>query len=171
MTVVGEDDQERIFILCSWIKHCTTDEAVDQFFKHQQFWTPAIFGIDSSGTQILFAQQLMKEARTRQIQVPLRPMSLHADKIFQIEHTLQPIAAAGRLFRPPLNLCKELHGEWSNFPSDERMDGLDSLACAVRLLPSASTPLLKLQSEDQYRRHLQRSGYSEDDIRAKLALR
>lgn len=171
IVVVGEDDRERIFILDVFIQHCATNYYVEQIFKMYAMWHPVIFGIDSTGTQIVFAQQLRKEAQSRGVPLPLRPIALHSDKVFQIEHTIQPIASGGRLFRPPEASCKELKEEWVNFPSSDYRDGMDATACAIRLLPSGSMQSLHDLTQEQYRRYLERSGYTSEEIQHKLALR
>lgn len=171
IAVVGEDDQERVFILSCWIAHATTSYLIEQFFKTYQMWRPVVFGMDATGMQKLFAEQLMKEANIRNMPVPLKPMSLAAEKIFSIETTLQPIASAGRLFRPAEGYVKELREEWLNFPGDTYRDGLDALSCAIRLLPSCSMNSIRAQTQDQYRRYLERCGYTEDEIKAKIAVR
>lgn len=171
IATVGEDDHERVFILSCWAAHCTTAYLIEQIFKVYQAWHPAVFGIDASGGQILFAQQIQKEAKVRQIPLPLRPLPETAEKVFKIEQTLQPIASAGRLFRPAEGYVKELKEEWLNFPGDVYRDALDALSCAIRLLPSCSVPGLRDLTRDQYRRYLERSGYSQEEIQRKMEMR
>ena len=151
--------------------HAPTQSAIDQVFRTYQLWHPAVFGVDATGGQILFFQQLVKEAHARQVAVPFRPVALQGEKVFQIETALQPLASSGRLFRPPESQCKELREEWVNFPGAEYRDGLDALANAIRLLPSCNIPSLRELTKDQYKRFLERSGYSQDEIARKMLMR
>ena len=171
------DSLERIFILLAWAAYCGTDRLVDVIFQTNTRYHPNVFGIDSTGPQSAFTDMVMRERRRREadqgipIHFPLRPVNLRDEKNFAIETTLQPIAAAGRLFRPPEAEVKNLKDEWQGFPSYMYKDCLDALACAVRLLPKRPMDESTAVSREQYRLYLHRIGTSEKDIQRKLAER
>lgn len=171
ITVLGQDDAERVFILLSWAAHASVEYALDKMFKTQQDHKPTVFGMDASATQILFANDIRKESSLRGIPIPLKTVALKADKTFNIETTIQPVASQGRLFRPPEGECKILLSEFQSFPSGVYRDALDSLACCLRLLPGKASALSAQVSRDGYRRYLEKTGMSEDQIRRRLAAR
>lgn len=171
ITVLGQDGEERIFILLSWAAHASVEYALDKIFQVQEKYKPVVFGMDASATQILFANDIRKESNIRGVPIPLKPVPLKADKTFNIETTIQPVASQGRLFRPPEGECKILMGEWQAFPGGVYRDALDSLACCLRLLPGKASALSKQISREGYRRYLERTGMSEDQIRRRLAMR
>ena len=175
IAVIGMDSLERVYILLSWAAYCGTDALIDKIFKTNQRYRPTIFGIDSTGPQAAFTDTLQRERRRREqdagmpIHFPLRAVTLRDEKTFAIETTLQPIAAAGRLFRPPEMEVKELKGEWMSFPGGMYRDSLDALACAIRLLPRRPPDEMAAMSREAYRLYLHRIGVPEPDIARKLA--
>lgn len=171
VTVLGQDDASRIFILLSWAAHCSFDYACDKVLKIQEEYRPVVFGIDASATQMQFKHDIQKEADIRGISITLKPVALRADKTFNIETTIQPVASQGRLFRPPEGECKILMSEMQSFPSGVYRDALDSLACCLRLLPGKASALSAQMSREGYRRYLEKTGTSSDQIARRLAAR
>jgi predicted phage terminase large subunit-like protein len=168
IVAIGQDDFERVFILDSWADRVPPDKLIDRIFDTNARWRPAVFGIDASGPQVIFSQTVQREARERGIKIALRPTALRADKTFSIETTLQPLAAAGRLFRPPITRIHSLEAEWSNFPDGFYRDQLDALACAVRLLPRTLPEHLRNMGREQLRRYLQSTGMEKSQIELQL---
>jgi predicted phage terminase large subunit-like protein len=167
--VIGQDDIERVFILDTFIKRIAPDQLINRIFETNEKWKPAVYGIDSSGPQLEFAQMVQKEARERGIKISLRLVSLHQEKTFAIETALQPLASAGRLFRPNENDCRALKDEWTSFPDGMYRDGLDALACAVRLLPTVMPEHLRQMNEAQLRAYLTRTGMPKDQIEERVS--
>jgi len=171
ITVVGEDDLERVVILEAWAKRIAPDQLIDRTFEMQERWRPAVFGIDASGPQLVFYQMLLKEARERGIKWSPRPIAMKMEKTDSIEKAIQPVAAAGRLIRPPEKECYPLADEWRNFPDGIYRDNLDTLAWCIRLLPSVLPAHLRMMSENQLRHYLERTGLPQDMIENQLAQR
>lgn len=168
IVAIGQDDFERVFILDSWADRIAPDQLINRIFDTNARWKPAVFGIDASGPQVIFSQTLQREARERGIRIALRPVALHADKTFSIETTLQPIAAQGRLFRPPIARVHSLESEWNQFPDGFYRDQLDSLACCIRLLPRTLPEHLRMLGREQLRRYLEQIGTPKDQIELQL---
>ena len=169
IVTVGMDHLERIFILHSWAAFCGPDVMIDNVFKVNAKYAPLVFGMDATATQNLFADQLRKEAKVRQVHLPLRPLVLRGDKRTFIETVIQPIAAAGRLFRPQEQFVNELKSEWLNFPTGNYRDALDALAHAIDLLPSRPLEETEALLQEQRRRYLIRTGTPEAEIRRRMA--
>jgi hypothetical protein len=171
------DGYERIFILRAWAAHCATNTLVDEIFKMNERWQPVIFGIDATGPQSPFVDMLRREKERREaesgkiIHFPLRPVTLHSDKQFSIETTIQPVAAAGRLFRPLEMYVPEFKAEFQNFPGGQYRDSLDALACCIRLLPRKAPDVLAHQSREAHRMYLKRIGLTDREIDRALAER
>lgn len=167
---IGQDNLERIFILEIWAGRIAPDKLIDKFFATQEKWRPAAFGLDATGPQKMFAQIIHKEIQQRAVKMNFRPSDLKNDKGFAIETTLQPVAASGRLFRPPENDVRGLKDEWQAFPDGMYRDTLDALACAIRLLPSILPDHMKRMGRDQLRNYLARTGLSREEIERRLSL-
>lgn len=169
IVVIGQDDLERVFILEAWAQRVAPDRLIDRILDTQQKWNPAVFGIDSSGPQLMFSQLVQKEAHERGIRIPLRPMALKSDKTFSIETSIQPVAASGRLIRPIESECRALKEEMTSFPDGMFRDTLDALACAIRLLPSIMPEHMKKMTEGQLIDYLKRTGMPPDQIATRVA--
>src|SRR5262249_2437113 len=140
-------------------------------FDTQVRWQPQVFGIDSSGPQLIFYQHLLKEARERGIKWTPRGVPQQWNKADLIEKTLQPIAAGGRLFRPIEKECYALADEWRNFPDYTYRDALDALAGAIRLLPAVLPSHLRTMGEQQLRSYLLKTGMTDEMIKDRMAQR
>ena len=169
IVVIGQDDLERVFILEAFIQRIPPDKLIDRIFDTQQKWNPAVFGIDSSGPQLEFAQMVQKEARERGIRIPLRLVAQRQEKTFSIETTIQPLSSAGRLFRPHDNECRTLKDETTSFPDGMYRDGLDALANAIKLLPSILPAHLRQMNRNQLENYLTRTGMPKDQIAERLS--
>ena len=169
ITVIGQDDLERVFILSSWAKRVAPDALMELMFETNTRWRPAVFGIDVTGPQGNYYFMVQKEMRERGLKVPFRESKAKLDKAFSIETTIQPLAAAGRLLRPLEAECRPLMEEWKAFPDGMYRDCLDSLACAIRLLPSVLPEHLRQMSERQLHDYLKRTGMAEDMIQTRIA--
>jgi hypothetical protein len=169
--VLGEDDLERMVILDSFARRIPPDLYINKIFEVNERWRPAVFGVDATGPQLAFYQILLKEARERAVKWNPRPIALRIDKIDTIEKTIQPIAAAGRLLRPPERDCNALAEEWRQFPTGQYLDAMDCLAQCVRLMPTVLPAHMKLMGEKQLRDHLARMGFRPEQIAERIAQR
>lgn len=171
IAVVGQDDLERIFILESFAKRIAPDQLTDRIFETQERWRPAVFGVDGTGPQLMYYQALLREGRERAVKWTPRRIDIKMDKTDAIEKTLQPVAASGRLIRPPEKECYALADEWRNFPDGTYRDALDALAWAIRLLPAVLPAHLKAMGENQLRNFLTRTGLPPDMIEQRMQQR
>lgn len=165
---IGQDDMERIFILEAWIERVPTSVLEQRIFATQNKWKPAKFGFDKSATQVLFFDTLKRKALQEGVRINWFPIALHSDKLFNIETTIQPLAAAGRLFHGPERECRQLREEWFRHPDQHMNDGMDALANAIHLLPGALPEHMRMMNQAQLRGYLERIGMSREQIAAKL---
>lgn len=170
ITALGCDDKERMIILESFIKRVPPDQLVDKIFEFQQRWKPAVFGIDASGPQLMWYQNLVgKEARERNVKWSPKGVNFKIDKIDTIEKAIQPIASSGRLLRPPERECYPLMEEFRQFPTGQYMDGMDSLAHAILLMPTVLPTHMRMYNDTQLRAFLMRMGFNKDQIEERIA--
>lgn len=169
IVVLGQDDLERVFILEVFIQRIPPDKLIERIFDTQQKWNCAVFGIDSSAGQLEFAQMVQHTARERGLKVPLRLVAQRQEKTFSIETTIQPLASAGRLFRPHDNECRALKDEMQSFPDGMYRDGLDALANAIKLLPAILPAHLRAMNRNQLQNYLTRTGMPKDQIAERLS--
>jgi predicted phage terminase large subunit-like protein len=167
--VLGQDDLERVFILDVFIRRIPPDQLIDHIFATHQRWSPAVFGIDSSGPQLEFAQIVQREARERGFRVPLRFVAQRENKTFSIETSLQPLSSAGRLMFMQTGDWRALKDEFTSFPDGMYRDGLDALANAIKLLPTVLPAHLRAMSRSQLETYLTRTGMPRDQIIERLA--
>lgn len=170
IVVVGQDAIDRIFILRVWAQRSPTTSVVNEVFATHKMYRPAVFGFDATAHGgILFGEILRKEARERGVTVPFREVKFRTEKTFSIETTLQPVGAAGRLFRPEEAQCRVLKEEMTGFPDTSvPRDALDALAHAIRLLPSMLPEHLRIMGREQLRRYLERSGMAPDEVELRM---
>jgi hypothetical protein len=172
IVVIGGDDLGRVFILQTYAGKDTPNYLMERIFAVDDLWRCQVFGIDATATQLMYAQMINKEARERNLNLRLKPTVLHDDKLFRIDSVLRPLATSGRLFRIAGDAGNtELKEEWTAFPSGQYKDILDSLACAVRLLPTALPAVMREMDRRQLVRYLERSGASQEQIAFRLAQR
>jgi len=170
IVAIGADPEERVFIRRAWAAHCPTSTLIENIFKFNYEYRPSVFGIDATGGgQSAFADTIIIEARNRGESIPLRKVKLTANKLFTIETVLQPLAASGRLFRPPEPECRELMEEWKNFPAGSYRDCLDALANAIKLLPAKPLEEVKARGREFLRLYLTKIGKSQREIEERLA--
>lgn len=168
VVTIGQDEEERVFILEAIIRRLPVDRLIETIFATQAKWKPVKFGIDATGPQRLFYEMMLREGGMRGIRIHWQPVTLHADKTFSIESTLQPVIAAGRLFRPPEAEVIALKDEFEQFPAGEKRDGLDALSCAVRLLPHRMPEAMRQMSRHQLERYLKNTGMAPEQINERL---
>lgn len=172
IVVIGGDDLGRVFILQAYAGKDTPHHLMERIFAVNDLWRCQIFGIDATATQLMYAQMINKEARERNLNLRLKPTVLHDDKLFRIDSMLRPLATTGRLFRIAGDGGNvELKEEWTGFPSGQYKDILDSLACAVRLLPTALPAVMREMDKRQLVRYMERSGATQEQIAFRLAQR
>jgi len=168
IAVIGQDEFERIFLLSIWADRLPADKLMEKIFWTHEHFQVAIFGVDATATQVIFFDMLQKQASDLGIRIPLRPVDQKMEKTFSIETTLQPIAAGGRLFRPPERECSGLKSEWTTFPNGFYRDQMDAVTNAIKLLPRVLPEHLRALSRDRLRRYLQSTGMSRDQVELQL---
>jgi hypothetical protein len=154
IAVAAQDELEHVFFLKMWIKHCTTDELIEEVFLTQEQWKPKIFGIDATATQTLFADALRREAREKSKKLPLYDHIFTGDKDFRIETHLQPLQAAGKLFTCMQGMDDFQH-EYESFPGGHFKDGLDAAVGCILLFPRRPKPEETRTEMRQYRTYLE----------------
>jgi hypothetical protein len=135
IVVVAPDWLGRIFVLEAWAKRCSTDQLIEKMFAVHDTWKLRVLGGEANGLQELFQEAVMRDARLRGKQLPLRPVHqpTRIEKTWRIRTILQPIIASGRLFvRDDMT---ELKTEIASFPLSPLKDMVDALASAIALVP------------------------------------
>jgi hypothetical protein len=156
IVVLAQDNLEHLFCLKAWARHCTTDQLIDEIFATQEKWNPSSFGIDATGTQNLFADSLLREAREKHKKLPLVKWTFEGDKDYRIETTLQPLQSGGKLFAQKDQ--DDLRAEYEAFPSSNLKDLLDALVGAKLLLPTKPKAEEVRDEMAQYREYLRGQG-------------
>lgn len=135
IVVVAPDWLGRIFVLDAWAGRCSTDQMIERLYRTHEVWNLKALGGEANGLQELFQEAIMRDARLRGKQLPLRPIHqpTRIDKDWRIRATLQPIVANGRLFVRPDQT--ELRTEIVSFPLSPLKDTIDALASAIRMIP------------------------------------
>jgi predicted phage terminase large subunit-like protein len=139
IVVVAPDWLGRIFVLDTWAKRCSTDELIERMYRTHETWKLRVLGGEANAMQELFQEAVMRDARLRGKQLPLRPVHqpTRIDKDWRIRTVLQPVIANGRLFmRPDMT---ELRTEIASFPLSPIKDLIDALASAIKLVPPKPT--------------------------------
>jgi len=151
--VVGQDEIEHYFVFKAWIRHCTTDELINEIFLTDEQWQPRVFSIDATGTQSLFVDSLHREAREKGKRDRFADYIFTGDKDYRIETTLQPLQASGKLF--VLDGLAELQQEYQSFPGSRMKDGLDALAGCIATFPRRPKEEEARREIHQYREYIQ----------------
>lgn len=169
IVVVSQDRWRRIFVRAIWAEATTANALTDKIFEINALWRPHPFGCEANAMQILFAESLLREARMRDIRLPLVPVYQppQQKKAFRIRQALQPVIASGRLFL--LAEHGELEHELTSFPQHPRVDLVDALASAVVLLPKRALPQQDADDQAGLRAYLRQSGVPEDTITERVA--
>lgn len=134
--VIGQDDQQRVFVLYAWAGRVPVPGLVEKMFEVNKLFKPRVFGGEADALQILFQEAVRMIAHDRNEQLPLLPVqhSTKIEKDFRIRTTLQPVIAEGRLILQESQ--HELLAELEGFPAYPTKDLVDMLASAIDLLPN-----------------------------------
>ena len=157
VVVVGQNQQEQYFIFKVWIRHCTTDELIDEIFATDDEWKPRIFAIDATGTQTLFVDALHRECREKGRRDRYADHVFEGDKNMRIETLLQPLQSAGKLFVLTTGMDDFQH-EYEGFPSSNYKDGLDAVAGCIMQFPRRHRPDEVQNEMLGYRHYLRQQG-------------
>jgi len=166
IVVSGMDEMERHFCLKAWAQHCTTDELIEEIFATQEHWRPAVFGIDATGNQGLFADAIRREVREKNRKLPLTDFIFEGDKDWRIETTLQPLQAAGKLFS--LTSLADLEDEYSAFPGGNYKDILDAWCGCIKLCPRKPKLAEARDELRQLREYLRSQRLPESQVQARV---
>jgi predicted phage terminase large subunit-like protein len=135
IVVVAQDQLSRVFVLEAWAKRCPTPELVGEMLRVQKEWRPRAFGVEANAMQSLFVDTVRMIAQERGERLPLQAVyqNTKVDKFFRIRTALQPLLGEGRLILGEDQI--ELKNEIKAFPRGQRVDIVDALASAVKMLP------------------------------------
>jgi len=169
IVVVSQDQWRRVFVRAIWAEATTANALTDKIFELNALWRPHPFGCEANAMQVLFAESVLREARMRDIRLPLVPVYQppQQKKAFRIRQALQPLIASGRLFL--MQDQGELEHELTTFPQHPRVDLVDALASAVVLLPKRSLPQQNADDHEGLRAYLRQSGVPDATIAERLA--
>lgn len=164
IVIVSQDRFRRIFVRACWAEATTANALTDKIFELNAKWRPHPFGCEANAMQILFAESVLREARLRDVNLPLVPVYQppQQKKAYRIRQALQPLVASGRLFLGAGQ--QELEHELVSFPQHPRVDLVDALASAVTLLPKRSLPQQDADDRHGLASYLRQSGIPEERI-------
>lgn len=164
IVIVAQDRFRRVYVRAIWAEATTANALTDKIFELNRLWRPSPFGCEANAMQILFAESVLREARLRDVRLPLVPVYQPPTqkKAYRIRQALQPLVASGRLFLGEGQ--QELEHELTAFPQHPRVDLVDALASAVTLLPKRALPQQEADDRHGLTAYLRQSGMPEDVI-------
>ena len=127
----GKDNNDIIYILDADIQRRHPDLIVTDVLDKYQKYVYKVFGVETVQFQEYFKDTLKRKAEEKNIQLPIRSIKTHSDKILRIQ-SLQPDIKNGRI-RFKKNQHKLIE-QLVNFPSADHDDGPDALEMLVDLL-------------------------------------
>lgn len=161
IVVVSSDAAERKFVRYSWAERCSTDKLFDKIYEVNSMFDLNEFGIEGNAQQGLFCDSVIKDAREKNIIIPLRvivhPTTMNKD--FRIRTFLQPIVQQGRFF-----VCEEGQEDFMeevlSFPMSSIKDLIDACASAVSMIPKQQTSNSRSSEAEAHLKYLRESGAS-----------
>jgi hypothetical protein len=164
IVIVSQDRFRRVFVRAIWAEATTANALTEKIFELNKLWRPHPFGCEANAMQILFAESVLREARLRDVRLPLVPVYQppQQKKAYRIRQALQPLVASGRLFLGPEH--GELEHELTAFPQHPRVDLVDALASAVTLLPKRALPQQEADDRAGLAGYLRQAGVPEEHI-------
>lgn len=164
IVIVSQDRFRRVFVRACWAEATTANALTEKIFELNKLWRPHPFGCEANAMQILFAESVLREARLRDVRLPLVPVYQppQQKKAYRIRQALQPLVASGRLFLGEGQ--QELEHELTAFPQHPRVDLVDALASAVTLLPKRSLPQQEADDRHGLATYLRQAGVPEERI-------
>ncbi len=168
IVIVAQDRWRRVFVRASWAEATNANALIEKIFEFNAAWRPHPFGCEANAMQILFAEAVQREARMRDVRLPLLPVYQppQQKKAFRIRQALQPLIAAGRLILRQEDA--ELEHELTSFPQHPRVDLVDALASAVTLLPKRALPQQEADDRDGLAAYLRATGVPEAQIEMRI---
>ena len=168
IVVVSQDEQQRVYVRYSWARQCHTDELTDKLFEVNATFLPRTVGVEANAMQILYGESLQREARHRNVKLPLVAVYQppQQKKEWRIRAALQTRIAEGRLFLRPED--DELRQQLLRFPQGLRVDLVDALASAVTLLPARALPAQRADARAGLAAYLRAQGVAPSEIARRL---
>jgi len=167
---VGLTPLGHIVVLDAWAEKATTIDFIDKLYEMWQRFSPSRIGIEEAAQQGLFIEAFDYIARTvkhQRLPIVGIPVPSNQEKEYRIRTCLQPIISEGRLVISSKHV--ELLSEIRTFPRGALKDLIDSLAYAVKMLPTFRGQRTPQKSEtEQYIAHLRNSGANIDVINAAM---
>ena len=150
IVVVGQNDEGCAFVLSEWAARCATDELTRQIFLYNRQWACHRFGVDSTGQQNLYFQQLIREANIRRERIALVPRQMPSTekKEFRLTTTIQHWMHNGLLFIN--DDCPLLLKQLERFPTGQLVDLVDALAECLRMLRDPMAARQRLEYDPSY---------------------
>lgn len=131
----GIDNNGIIYVLEADIQKRHPDVIVNDFISHAIAYGCKTGGVEQNQFQEYFKDTLQKRLEEAKVDISVKGLKTHSDKILRIQ-SLQPDIKNGRLrFR---RTQQRLIDQLINFPSDAHDDGPDALEMLVQLLGKRS---------------------------------
>lgn len=132
LVVVDTDEDNQRYVKLARRLKITATQTVDLIFKVQEIFKPQVFGIESVAYQQALLQFTAREARKRNVNVPLFAVKRAPDKSKPVRiRSLVPYFEWDRVrLKPGL---VELEDELNKFPRGTSVDLLDALSDAMDL--------------------------------------
>ena len=158
IVTISADAASRIFVQHAWAERCSTDKIFQKIYEINAKFSPNVFGIEGNAQQGLFADSVIRDAREKNIQIPIQvvvhPTSMNKD--FRIRTFMQPIVMQGRFFIGDNQ--EELLDEITSFPMSSIKDLIDACASAVSLVPKQRTSSARSAEAEAHLKYLRNSG-------------
>ena len=169
---VGLSPLGHIVVLDAWAEKATTIDFINTLYDMWQRYSPSRIGIEEAAQQGLFIEAFDYIARVvkhQRLPIVGIPVPSNQEKEYRIRTCLQPVISEGRLVISEKHV--ELLSEIRTFPRGALKDLIDSLAYAIKMLPTfkgqGRTTNQKSETE-QYLAHLRNSGAHIDVISAAM---
>ncbi|MFH1071172.1 MAG: phage terminase large subunit [Candidatus Glassbacteria bacterium] len=134
---VGRDPNGALYVLDADISRRSPDRIIEDTLELYLRRRPALLGVESVQFQEFFREVLEREAASRGVYPPVRPIRQYRDKTLRIQR-LQPLVKSGRLRFQKKH--RELFDQLRFFPRAGHDDGPDALEMAVSLIEEAAGP-------------------------------
>jgi len=158
--VVGVDAMTHLFVRYAWAARVSPSKIMEQVYSVNERFRPRFFGVEANAQQSLFAGALQREAKWREMKLPIVPVNQPTKQMkdFRIRSILQPVMAQGRLFIPDSPEFYELRLEVQSFPLSATKDLIDALASAISLVPAQATSKQDREEIEELAAYLRASG-------------
>jgi predicted phage terminase large subunit-like protein len=150
IVIVAQIPDGRAFALAEWADKCATDVITRNIFLMNRMWRCHRFGIDSTGQQNLYFQDVVKEANIRRERIALVPREMPSteNKEFRLTSTIQRWMHNGLLYVN--ESCPMLYRQLERYPTGFMVDLVDALSECLRMLRDPLANRGKLEYDPIY---------------------